>query len=114
MIVAYYKKRSGKIPVKEFLDSLEIKQKAKVLRILLQIQKYGLTSVIPHIKKLTCLPLWEIRILGKDNIRIIYILLHQDLVFLLHGFTKKSNKTPTKEVKVSINRYYDWKQRLDR
>ena len=74
--IIYYISSSGDNPVKEFLDSLQKSQKAKVFRIFQIYQLYGISSIIPHTKKLTGTPLWEIRVKGKDNIRIIYNSLH--------------------------------------
>ena|SRR3990170_8302968 len=109
--VIYYISPSGENPVKKFLDSLQMTQKAKVFRIFQAYQLYGLSPIIPHTKKLTGLPLWEIRIKGKDNIRIIYILYTEKSILVLHGFIKKSQKTPQKELKIAIERYKDWRNR---
>ena len=70
--VIYYTTENGDNPVSDFLDKLEQAQQAKLLRIVSHIKMYGLQSVLPHVRKLTGVPLWEIRILGKDNIRVIY------------------------------------------
>ncbi|MBI5614428.1 type II toxin-antitoxin system RelE/ParE family toxin [Candidatus Gottesmanbacteria bacterium] len=67
--VYYYRSPSGEIPIEKFLDSLQDKQQAKILRIFQYIKEYGLSAILPHTKKLSGTPLWEIRILGKDNIR---------------------------------------------
>jgi len=69
---------------------------------------YGLSSLLPHVKKLTGTPLWEIRILGKDSIRILYVLIQEENVLVLHGFIKKTQKTPTKEIELATNRYGKW------
>lgn len=76
-----------------------------------RIKEYGLTAAIPHIKKLTGTPLWEIRILGQDNIRVLYASIQDDTVILLHGFIKKSRKAPTKDIETALTRYKDWTQR---
>ncbi len=73
MKVIYYISLSGKNPVQEFINSLEIKQRVKIRRLLLNIQEYGLTSIVAHIKKLSGTPLWEIRILGQDNLRVFFV-----------------------------------------
>lgn len=108
--IVYYVSPSGDNPVSDFLDSLSENQQTKVLRILSYIKDYGLSSVIPHTKKLTGTPLWEIRILGKDNIRILYGIPLSHAVLVLHGFVKKSQKTPTKEIKTAVFRYEQWKK----
>ena len=108
--VYYYISPKGENPVKEFLDSLEENQQAKVLRIFQHIQEHGLQAVLPHLKKLTGTPLWEMRILGKDNIRILYIVPQGDAVLVLHGFVKKRQKTPQKEIETALQRYELWKR----
>lgn len=65
--IIYYVSSSGNNPVKDFLDYVGPKQKTKILRLLFHIEEYGLQAVIPHIKKLSGIPLWEIRVLGKDS-----------------------------------------------
>ena len=111
-IVYYYLTSSRENPVKKFLDSLSEKQQAKILRIFQYIQEYGLQSILPHVKKLTGTPLWEIRILGKDNIRILYLIPTKTSVLILHGFIKKKQKTPVKELQLALTRYEDWKTRV--
>lgn len=106
--VLYYTTTTGENPFDKFLDSLSEKQQRKILRILTTIKVYGLTYAIPHIKKLTGTPLWEIRILGQDNIRVLYAALVNDEILILHGFSKKSQKTPTKEIKTAIDRLNEW------
>lgn len=96
--VQYYVGSRGENPVKTFIESLSKQQKAKIFRIVLTIEEYGLLAILPHTKKLSGTPLWEIRILGKDNIRILYVTVEQDIVLVLHGFIKKKQKTPSKEI----------------
>lgn len=106
--VVYFTSSAGENPVKNFLESISRKQKAKVFRIFYLLQEYGLSSITPHVKKLTGTPLWEIRILGEDNIRIIYIVPRRNTVLVLHGFIKKTQKTPTRELALALKRYKDW------
>jgi phage-related protein len=109
--VVYYISQLGVNPAKRYIDSLEKIQKAKVFRIFQVYQKYGLASIVPHTKKMIGSPLWEIRIKGKDNIRIIYVLRTKESVLVLHGFTKKKQKTPQKELNLALKRYKDWTKR---
>lgn len=92
----------------DFLDSLNRNQQAKLLRIIHNIEVYGLIAVIPHLKKLSNTPFWEIRVLGKDNLRVIYVIPQGKYVLLLHGFNKKTQKTPQKEINIALERYYSW------
>lgn len=104
--VFYYKSARGEIPVLEFIDSYPT-SKPKVMRIINVIKDYGLTLAIPHVKKLTNTPLWEIRILGRDNIRILYAVWTENGIILLHAFIKKSQKTPVKEIQIALNRLHE-------
>lgn len=102
---------SKESPPKSFIDSLSNKQKAKIFRIFSNIENYGLSSIQPHIKKIIGTPLWEIRILGEDNIRIIYITKLKIEIIVLHAFIKKTQKTPLKEINIALDRF---KQSLDK
>jgi len=75
----------------------------------MQIEQYGLVSVLPHTKKLSGTPFWEIRVLGRDNLRVIYFSPIKDSVVILHGFNKKTKKTPPKEIETVFDRFSDWK-----
>jgi phage-related protein len=68
------------------------------------VQEYGLQGIISHIKKLTGTPLWEIRILGGDNVRILFVTQLAKQIILLHAFVKKTNKTPAKEIGIALKR----------
>ena len=106
--IIYYISPAGDNPVSNFLDTLESNSQSKLLRILHNIQEYGLVSAIPHIKKLSGSPFWEIRILGKNNIRVIYVVPAKFKILVLHGFKKKTQKTPPKELKTATRRYQEY------
>ena len=108
--VIYYTSTNDENPVNDFLDSLNEVQQRKFSRIIQAIVDYGLIAIIPHVKKLTNVPLWEIRILGKNSIRIFYATPYQNTVLLLHGFRKKTQKTPSKEITTALHRLYDWQK----
>lgn len=101
--VYYYISPSGDNPVKDFLDERP-SVKSKAFKIFKYIKEFGLTTAIPHIKKLTNTPLWEIRILGEDSVRILYVTRKEKQILLLHAFIKKTNKTPLREIRVALSR----------
>ena len=53
-------------------------------------------------KKLTD-KLYELRIRGKQEVRIIYVFRKQ-IIYLLHAFKKQTQKTPEKEIKIARSR----------
>lgn len=106
--VIYYISSKGNCPIKEFLDSLSEIQQAKILRVIEIIKNYGLQQARSYVKKITNTPFWEIRILGRDNIRVVYVVPYKDTVLILHGFIKKSQKIPGKELSLAFKRYKEW------
>lgn len=109
--VIYYASSAKQNPVSNFLDSLSAKQQSKIIRVLNYIREYGLESVALHTRKISGSPLWEIRILGSDNIRVIYAIPIRNIVLLLHGFIKKSQKTPHKELNKALERLKEYQNR---
>ena len=106
--VLYYVSPSGDIPVKQFLDDTKPQVKAKAFRIFLNISVYGITTAIPHIKKLVGTPLWEIRILGEDSVRILYVTKTHQALILLHAFYKKKQMIPKKEINTVLSRLKEY------
>ena len=109
--IIYYTTEAGENPVMEFLDSLQRRDKAKIFRILQNIELYGLLSILPHVKKLSGTPFWEVRVLGRSNIRVIYVSLTEESILVLHGFLKKTQKTPNKELERALTRLNEYRMR---
>lgn len=101
-------------PVKQFLDNLDPDTRAKVLKIINYIENYGVNSVPKYTKKLTGTTLWEIRTLGKVNARVIYSTLKNNTIIILHGFIKKSQKTPKSDLEIAKYRFKRYKETIDK
>ena len=102
--ILYYKTSQGTDPVHDFIDSLDEKIKAKIIDALDLLEEFGVRLGLPHAKKLTGTPLWELRVVGSGNIRIFYVAVISKTFLLLHGFQKKKQKTNRKEIKIAIFR----------
>ena len=61
-----------------------------MLRAIELIEQYGQYLGMPHVKKVTSV-LYELRIRGKQEVRIFFII-KAGSALLLHGFVKKSQK----------------------
>lgn len=109
--VRVYESPSGDKPFEEFLNDLDEKARLKVSRTFELLEQFGLEGTHPHAKKLIGTPLWELRILGSDSIRILYITVTGKIFLLLHGFKKKSQKTPSKEIAVAEKRLSEYQSR---
>lgn len=106
--VELYKSARDDRPVEDFIESLEAKTRLKVFCAIQQLEEFGLEGGYPHIKKLAGSNLWEYRILGLDNIRIFYIAIGAKTFLLLHGFKKKKQKTPIKEIRTAEQRLQEY------
>ncbi|MBI2066271.1 type II toxin-antitoxin system RelE/ParE family toxin [Candidatus Woesebacteria bacterium] len=109
--IIYYESPSGDIPVYDFIESLSSTAKSKVLNTFDFLTEFGVKLDLPHVKKVTGTGLWELRILGGDSIRIFYVATSGRTFLLLHGFIKKSQKAPKKEIKIAIARLKEYKSR---
>lgn len=105
--IVYYETSQGNSPVFEFIQNLDPKIKSKVIAVMNLLKEFGILVGPPHSKKVTGTPLWELRILGSDNIRIFYVAIVNHKFLLLHVFKKKKQKTDTKEVKTAVDRLND-------
>ena len=47
----------------------------------------------------------EIRLLGKNNYRLIYVAKFEDKIYVLHFFEKKTQKTPKSVIDIVKSRY---------
>lgn len=74
------------------------------MRQIMYVQEYGLSFAIPNIKKIRNTDIWELRILGKDNVRLFCVSQKDRTIKILHIFKKKSQKTPTKELALAMKR----------
>lgn len=109
--IEYYKVSDEKIPVKEFINSLNVKTQNKIFELIGLLKEFGINLGMPHSKKVTGSPLWELRILGGNNIRIFYIAKTGKTFLLLHGFQKKKQKTDIREIRIALDRLLDYKTR---
>ena len=104
-IVELYTSPTGKEIVSNLYLDLPKIQRSKVLKAISVLEEFGISREIPNLRKLSGTRLWEYRILGKDNIRIIIVSIIANKIMILNIFVKKKQKTPTKELKIAIQRY---------
>lgn len=108
--ILYYRTQDRHSPVEDFIDSLNPDAKSKIINAFDLMREFGLVSRMPHSKKLRGSKIWELRILGKDSIRIFYIAIMSQTFLILHGFIKKKQKTDRKEIKTAENRLLQYRK----
>ena len=109
--IIYYETASKKSPVFDFIQNLDVRIQNKISDVLDLLEDIGISLGLPHSKKVTGTPLWELRILGSENIRIFYVAVVNRNFLLLHAFQKKKQKTDKKEIKAASDRLADYKSR---
>jgi phage-related protein len=91
--------------VRQELERLPVEVRASFERIVRLVEAMGLERVHePYIKHLEG-RLWEMRLRGKDGIaRAIYVTATGRRVVILRAFTKKTQKTPRREIELALQR----------
>jgi phage-related protein len=115
--VEYYKKENGNIPVLDYLLSLDAKIRAKAFSEIELLEKHGPELREPYVKPLKGTQykgLFELRVKFASNIsRIFYFAYRQNTFVLLHGFTKKTEITPQRELERALHYKEDYERRCD-
>jgi len=97
--VVFFKDYKGKLPVKDYLYKQPIKDRSKMLkyiRFLKDRKGYLDEPYSRHIKG----KIRELRVdFANRKHRIFYFTFVKQTIILLHAFTKKTNKTPRREIK---------------
>jgi phage-related protein len=110
--VEFYETSKGKCPVAEFLDSLTGDQAQKIAWVIELIQSIERPPVKFFKKLVSTDGLWEIRVEYQGNIfRLLAFFDGGKLLVANHGFVKKTQKTPKKEIKVAEERKLDYFKR---
>lgn len=99
--VNYYKTKDGNCPVKQFLDSLDNKMRAKILMGVALLEEAGPQLREPYSKFIGD-GIFEMRAKQANNItRVLYFFFTGQEIILTNGFIKKTQKTPVKEIETA-------------
>lgn len=98
----FFCEANGNEPVRKWLKSLNKEERTAIGKDICTIQE-GWPLGMPLVRSLGS-GLWEIRCSILSGIaRVIFVMVDGQMV-LLHGFIKKTQKTPTQELDVAKNR----------
>ncbi len=100
--VVFYKSASGKEPVRDWLKQLD-KEDRKIIGEDIKTVQFGWPLGMPLVRKMDK-GLWEVRIQLHNRIARVLFTSHQGVMVLLHGFVKKSQKTPANDLKIAKQR----------
>lgn len=82
--------------VHTFILSLEVRVRARTLRLVDLLEQYGHVLRLPHSRALTN-GLFELRLSGTDPVRILYCF-HEGDVYILHAFIKKTRAISSRDL----------------
>ena len=102
LTVVFYRTESGNEPVREWLKELSREDKRKIGEDIKTAQ-LGWPLGMPLIRKIQK-DLWEVRTTLESGIARVFFTVDEEYMILLHGFIKKSQKTPQHELNTAIVR----------
>ncbi|MDF7826621.1 type II toxin-antitoxin system RelE/ParE family toxin [Pontiellaceae bacterium B12227] len=110
--ITFYTTATGKCPVEEHLDKLSDKQVQKIAWVLKIVREMNPLPTNYFKKLVNTNDIWEVRVdVGRDTFRLLGFFDGSELIILTNSFQKKTQKTPTREIKLAEQRK---KEYLDR
>lgn len=100
--VVFYKSEAGNEPVREWLKSLP-REDRRAIGEDIKTAQYGWPLGMPLIRKMER-GLWEVRSNISTGIARVLFTVKGAVTILLHGFVKKSQKTPLNELDTARRR----------
>ena len=105
----FYKNEAGNEPVRDWLKSLGQSERYLIGTDIKTVE-YGWPIGMP-----TCRPLgkglFEVRTNLPDGIARVIFCFYEDQLILLHGFIKKTQKTPKADLELALSRKRDLEER---
>ena len=109
--IEFYLDEQGISPVQAFVDGLDKKTQARLNWSIEQLRIRNVQAGEPLVKHLEG-KLWELRRTSSGNIyRLLYFFFTGRKIVFVHGFQKKSQKTPRREIEIAQRRMEDYLQR---
>ncbi|MHB8281000.1 MAG: type II toxin-antitoxin system RelE/ParE family toxin [Candidatus Humimicrobiaceae bacterium] len=112
--VSLYTTEKNENLVGDFIKSLSKKEAAKIYREIDLLEQNGIYLNFPHSSDICGYKdLRDLRVkFSSNNIRIIYFLHIKNTFILLHGFIKKTQRLPKKELEIAKTRMEDYLKRI--
>lgn len=98
-----YETKRGEKPVDEFIKKQQTRGRSKIVHSIILLQDYGHMLGMPYAKALGN-GLYELRVRGREELRVFYCFKKDRTAWLLHAFKKQTQKTPQKELDLALKR----------
>jgi len=106
--VEFYRTERGYEPARAFVESLDIRARAKVTRWLGMLEEKGPALPRPYADALDG-PIRELRVgCGRLEIRLLYFFHGRTVIVVAHGFLKKTRAVPVDEILKAHRTHADW------
>lgn len=106
--VSFYTEADGSKPVGQFINSLDVKLRTKVVSDLNRLREGGNILREPYSKHLVD-GIFELRsIRGNNIVRILYFYDRDKIIIATNGFVKKTQRTPVREIRLAMRRRKDY------
>jgi len=104
MKIVFYTNARKTRPVYDFITKLAVKDRAKILACLSNIEALGFDSPRVQFRQIHG-ALWEIKIKTQSSgYRLFYVAIGSCTLVLLHAYKKQSQKAPKKEIEKAEKR----------
>ena len=100
--VRFFRTISGTEPVRDWLRSLSAAER-KAIGDEIRAVQFGWPIGMPLVRKIEA-GLWEVRVGMPSGIARVFFSIHDQGAVLLHGFVKKSQKTPATDLAIARRR----------
>lgn len=109
--IVFYVDERGHSPVLDFLISLDRTTQARFDWSIEQLKLQNIRATEPLVKHVEG-KLWELRRASSGNIyRLMYFFFSGQRIVFVHGFEKKTQKTPRREIEIAEKRMNDYIRR---
>lgn len=100
----FYVEDSGNSPVEEFLTELDERTQRRIRAAIEQLKLRNVQAREPLVRHLEG-KVWELRVESRTNIfRLLYFFHKGRKIIFLHGFQKKTQRTPRGEIETANRR----------
>ena len=106
--VVFFRTGSGTEPVRRWLKSLPAAHKKAIGEDIKTVQ-FGWPLGMPLVEKLEPY-LWEVRTKVRDGIARVLFTVDGHVMILLHGFIKKTQKIPQREIRTAKSRLKQYQE----
>jgi len=102
--IVFYMEENGSSPVRDFLEGLDAKTQARFLWSIEQLRLRNVQAREPLVRHLDD-KIWELREESHTDIyRLLYFFFTGKRIIFVHGFQKKTQKTPRREIELALKR----------